>query len=442
MGSSISFNTVSEKLSQMAKPVLLLFVTSGLFSSVQADENLWTSLISGKVDVFLRYRFEYADDNSVSLNEGYASTLRSAFGYRTGDFYDTSLYFQIQDVRVVGDDALYNDGSNNNPGRSVIADAESTEIQQYYLRYGGFPKTVMTLGRQQFNHRTGVQQRFLGDVSFRQHQQSLDAARILSLAVPHTVIDYSYIWNINRIFGENNHLSDADDFRSNSHALNVQYNAWPGLKLEGYLYLLEFTSSTASRFSTATSGLRLQGDKVIAQDLRLNYAAEFAHQQDYSNNPNAISANYALAELGLTYNLGLVLDHVSFKYSYELLEGDGGVSAFQTPLGTNHAFQGFADRFLVTPGDGIQDHSVTLSGKLSGIQLSAVYHHFLSDQDSYDYGHEWDFLAERSFGRHFIAGIKYAGYCADQNALNLTRNEKAGQAVDLVRFWAYLQFSY
>ncbi|MBK8817474.1 MAG: hypothetical protein IPN42_19265 [Methylococcaceae bacterium] len=49
------------------------------------------------------------------------------------------------------------------------------------------------------------------------------------------------------------------------------------------------------------------------------------------------------------------------------------------------------NRPFVTPGDGIQDHFVTLSGKLSGIQLSAVYHCFLSYRDNYDYGHEWDF---------------------------------------------------
>ncbi|MBK8814555.1 MAG: hypothetical protein IPN42_03160 [Methylococcaceae bacterium] len=419
-----------------------MILNCGLSSPVKAEETLWTSLISGKPDIFLRYRFEYADDNRLSLKEAYASTLRSAVGYRTADFYDTSLYFQIQDVRVVGDDALYNDGSNNYPDRAVIADAESTEIQQYNLRFGGLPKTIVTLGRQQFNHRTGVQQRFLGDVSFRQHQQSFDAARVLSLAVPQTVIDYSYFWNVNRIFGENNPLPDADDFRSNSHALNVQYNAWPTLKLEGYLYLLEFTSSTARHFSTATSGLRLQGDKVIAKDLRLNYAGEFAHQQDYSNNPNAISENYALAEIGANYTVGETLENVGLKYTYERLEGDGDVRAFQTPLGTNHAFQGFADRFLITPGDGIQDHFVTLSGKLSGIQLSAVYHRFLSDRDNYDYGHEWDFLAERTFGPHFLAGIKYAGYYADSNTVNLIRNDNTGQASDLTRFWAYLQFSY
>jgi hypothetical protein len=403
---------------------------------------LWQSLINGKADAFLRYRFEYADDARPSLNQAYASTLRSALGYRTGSFHDTSLYFQIQDVRVVGNDRLFNDGSNQNIDRTVVADAEGTEIQQYYLRYSGLPKSLLTLGRQEITYRQTPLQRFVGDVSWRQHFQSFDAAHLVSLAIPHTIFDYSYVWNVNRIFGENNPLPDADDFRTNSHLLNVQYNGLAGLKLESYAYLLEFNSPTARHLSTATVGLRADGDRTIATGLRLGYAAEFAHQQDYSNNPNSISVNYAVAELGLTYAVGKMLESIGLKYNYERLEGEGGVQAYQTPLGNNHAFQGFADRFLTTPGDGIQDHFVTLSGKLSGIQLSAVYHRFLSDKDSYNYGYEWDLVAERSFGKHFLVGLKWADYHADQNNINLSRNSATGQAFDLTRFWAYLQFNY
>jgi hypothetical protein len=405
-------------------------------------DSFWQSLIGGKPDLFLRYRVEYADDARPGLKEGYASTLRTAAGYRTDTYHDLSAYFQIQDVRVVGDDDWYNDGSNNVLDRAVIADAESTEIQQYYLRYGGLPKTVVTLGRQEINHRTGALQRFLGDVAWRQHFQSYDAAHVVSLAIPQTVLDYTYIWNVNRIFGENNPLPDADDFRSNSHAVNAQYSGLPGLKLESYLYLLEFTSPTARRFSTATAGLRAQGDHIIGTGLRLNYAGEFAHQQDYSNNPNAISVNYALAELGLNYVVGGVLESIGLKYDYERLEGDGGQQSFQTPLGTNHAFQGFADRFLVTPGDGIQDHFVTLSGKLPDTQVSVAYHRFLSDKDNYQYGYEWDVFAEYSFNKHFLAALKFSDYHASSNSLNLSRNAATGQAFDLTRFWAYLQFSY
>ena len=408
----------------------------------QAEENLWHSLISGKPDVFLRYRFEYGDDATPGLKEAYASTLRTALGYRTGNYYDTSLYFQLQDVRIVGRESWFYDGSERFSNRTLVADAESTEVQQYYLKYGGLPKTVITLGRQEINHRPGALQRFIGNIAWRQHFQSFDAARLTSLAVPDTVLDYTYVWNVNRIFGENNGLPNFSDFRSNSHLLNLQYNGFSGIKLEGYAYLLEFLSPAIRRFSTATAGLRAQGDQLLGQGLRFNYAGEYARQWDYSNNPESISVDYALAELGLNYQVGGLVESVGIKYNYERLDGKGGAAAFQTPLGTNHAFQGFADRFLVTPGDGIQDHFVTLSSKLAGVQLSAVYHRFLSVNGNYSYGEEWDVQAERPLGKHFLVGLKYADYRADRYSLNIARNSAAGQAFDLARFWAYLQFSF
>ena len=38
-----------------------------------------------------------------------------------------------------------------------------------------------------------------------------------------------------------------------------------------------------------------------------------------------------------------------------------GAQAFQTPLATLHAFQGWADVFLTTPRDGLRDASATVS---------------------------------------------------------------------------------
>ena len=124
------------------------------------------------------------------------------------------------------------------------------------------------------------------------------------------------------------------------------------------------------------------------------------------------------------------------------MAGKGGVQAFQTPLGTNHAFQGFADRFLITPGDGIRDIFATLNMKAFGTQFSTSYHLFSSDRDDYRYGAEWDFLVERVIAKRFLAGLKVADYRADRNALNVARNTTTEQAFDLTRFWAYLQFKY
>ena len=67
------------------------------------------------------------------------------------------------------------------------------------------------------------------------------------------------------------------------------------------------------------------------------------------------------------------------KFDYEVLEGDGRGS-FITPLATAHAFQGWADRFLTTPLDGIKDAYFTAIGTgVFGGKVIVSYHMLESD---------------------------------------------------------------
>ena len=407
-----------------------------------AEEGLVGALIGGTPDLFLRYRFEVADDGTPAVKRAYASTLRTAIGYQTGTFHGFSVYGQFEDVHAIGQDRYNDGGSNQVTDRAVIVDPQDNEINQAYLRFSGVPKTVLTYGRQEITHRETPLHRFIGNVSFRQNFQSFDAFRAINLALPQTTFEYAYVWNVNRIFGASNPLPDASDFPMRSHLLNVQYGGFSIAKIEAYGYFLDFDSSTAQRFSTATLGLRVQGDYALAAKTKLIYAAEAANQRDYGRNPNDINVNYFAGELGLSQGIGGAVESLGFKLSVEQLGGKGGVQAFQTPLGTNHAFQGFADRFLVTPGDGIRDIFATIGLKAFGAQISTSYHLLQSDRDRYRYGTEQDVLIERVFATRFLAGLKYANYRADRNSLNVARNTAGGQAFDLTRFWAYLQFKY
>ena len=418
---------------------LILF---GVITSADAEVSLLNAIVDGTPDVFLRYRFEWADDASPGLKRAYASTLRTALGYQTGTFHGFSIYGQFEDVHALGQDRYNDGGSNGINDRAEIVDPQDNEINQAFLRFSGVPKTVITYGRQEITHREAPLHRFIGNILFRQNFQSFDAFRIVNLSLPQATIDYAYVWNVNRIFGEDNPLPDASDFPMRSHLLNVQYGGLPFAKIEAYGYLLDFDSSTARRLSTSTFGLRLQGDYVLAAKTKLNYAAEAANQQDYRNNPNDIDVNYFAGELGISQTIGGVIETVGFKLSVEQLGGKGGVQAFQTPLGTNHAFQGFADRFLATPGDGIRDIFATINMKVLGAQFSTSYHVFNAVRDDYRYGSEWDFLVERAFATRLLVGLKYADYRADRNALNVARNTAGKQAFDLNRFWVYLQFKY
>ena len=438
---------------QRLLPLLLLSASSNLSAN-----GLWQALSNGKPDLFVRYRFEAVDDERLpAVDEAYANTLRTAFGYSTGLFHGFGAHFQIEDVRVADDEAYSDGGANGITTRATVVDPEGTEIQQANIRYRGLPRTTVWLGRQEIEHRAAPLHRYVGNILWRQNWQTFDAVRVVNDSLPATHIDYAYIWNVNRIFGEDNSIADRSDFHSNSHALNVTYAGFAWGKLETYAYLLDFDSNALATqaLGSATAGLRFQGQRdLIAHSAKVLYTLEYARQVDHADNPADIGVNYVFGEFGLQQAYaGPWLEQLTVKGGYERLEGDGPQAvrggrvarAFQTPLGTNHAFQGWADRFLLTPADGIIDITATGIAKIRGAQLMLAWHDFSADRDGYGYGTEWDVQLTRVFRERYTAGVKYADYQADDNRLNLARNGAASagkQAFDLAVFWTWVEFRF
>jgi hypothetical protein len=139
------------------------------------------------------------------------------------------------------------------------------------------------------------------------------------------------------------------------------------------------------------------------------YTAEWGHQEDYGHGPTKYSVDRLNLMGGLTaYNL-------TFQGAVEQLDGKGTNKTFDTPLGTNHAFQGWADLFLVTPRNGIRDVFATMIGTFDRgeVILTGTYHNFTDDTGQIKYGDEWDISALKKFGKHYSVLAKYAYYSAD-----------------------------
>ena len=108
------------------------------------------------------------------------------------------------------------------------------------------------------------------------------------------------------------------------------------------------------------------------------YAAEFATQTaEAGDGSSEADADYMLAELGVGFS------GVTIKAGYELLGSDDGKYGFSTPLATLHKFNGFADQFLTTPNEGLQDTYLSISGKVAGLKLAATYHDFSADESTF-----------------------------------------------------------
>jgi hypothetical protein len=201
---------------------------------------------------------------------------------------------------------------------------------------------------------------------------------------------------------------------------NATYKGFSAGSLTGYAYLLDFEDAPAT--SNQSLGLRFDGKRNIG-DNKLLYTAEYASQSDYDDGASTIDADYYYA------GLGVEVQGWQVKANYELLGGDG-IYGFSTPLATLHAFNGWADKFLVTPADGIEDIYLTFGKTLSGFVLAGQYHVFSSDNLSYDYGSELDLSAGKKINKWFNLLLKYANYSGDNNATVVARNPALAQDID------------
>ncbi|WP_339897068.1 alginate export family protein [uncultured Gilvimarinus sp.] len=382
----------------MKKPMVQLMcaVAAAMSVGAQAQEASATSLKEAltEADVKLNLRLRYEDVSWDGLEDSDALTLRTRLSFTSADYHGFGLMLEMDDVTALTDVDYRTAGNDaSNPGTALIADPEGTEVNQSYLSYQGFG-TTFRYGRQRI---LLDNQRFVGGVGWRQNEQTYDAFSLKNQSIDNVTLFYSYLYNVNRIFGEDNPIGDH---KHESHLLNANFGGWDAGSLSAYAYLLD--NKTAAALSGDTYGARWMGTLGAA----FTYNLEYATQSDAGDNPVSYDADYMLAEAGL------MVGPVKLGGGYELLGSDNGIAAFSTPLATLHKFQGWTDRFLTTPVDGVEDFYVSVSGALGGVKLLAAYHDLASDYGSTDYGQELDLSAAKQFGPVTVL-VKYADYQAD-----------------------------
>lgn len=394
-----------------ARAVLLAAGVAAIASTAAADppapESGWVDpLLGGTVSLSLNARYELADlDDGTSI--GHAATLRTALGYRTKPWHGLSGFVEVENVASPAS-AEYFDGVGTPTGEGLVPDPETTEINQVYLDVAPefLGKSLIRVGRQQIKL---DDDRFIGNVGWRQNYQTFDAALAKSsFGVEGLDVSYTYIYDVRRIFGDKGGPATRD-FDSDSHLARASYRVAPWLEPVLFAYLLDFSNSPGN--SSNTYGLRLTGTIPLCEVWSLAYQASYAHQTDGGSgrgeNPVDYDAEYVLADAGLGYApLGTI------GVGYELLGSDGGIARVVTPLSTAHAFNGWADSFLNNGGNrGLQDLYAYVAPKLPfGIAGKLVYHEFWSDYGSDDLGREIDAILTRKFGAHVTLLAKFAYY--------------------------------
>ncbi|MPZ18757.1 MAG: hypothetical protein GEV06_12705 [Luteitalea sp.] len=370
-------------------------------------QDLASAVTQGDLLFDTRLRYERAEEDN-DLEDAYATTLRLRLGYATGRWrgFDALAHYEV--VVALGGDHTYNSGpafldsTNGRTTRTTIADPTGNALDQVWLRYQGLAGTAITLGRQRItldNHR------FIGDVGWRQDDQTFDAATVVNTLLPATTLTYAYLRGQRFIFFNDNGL--------NAHVLHARHEGIPHLTLIGYVHLIDFDNDTDPR-APGTPDHRNLG---LRSELRLERAGlnlEYADQSGHADAPATVDAEYWLAEAWA------MLGPVTGTVGYEVLGGNGRYG-FSTPLATNHKFQGFADVFLSTPPAGVRDAYVTLAGNLARFQLTATYHDFSAEEGRGQYGDEIDLVVARPLNDRFSVLVKYAEYRAKEFAVDTRR---------------------
>ncbi|MEM7585236.1 MAG: alginate export family protein [Acidobacteriota bacterium] len=381
---------------------------------IHVDKTFAEAVASGKLTVALRHRFETVDQDGFASNAE-ASTLRTTVSYGSAPYRGFRFFVEAENVTAIPDDDDYNNaggGSLNNgvSDRPVVADPELTQLSQAFIEMV-ISETTLRAGRQEINLGN---QRFVGAVGWRQHHQSFDSFSVLNKSSKHLAISYHYLDRVHRIFGDRLDMS--------SHLLHARFMLGAQDKLTAYGYLLDYDDLVA--LSTQTIGLRWSGHRANNW-ARTSYVFEAAIQEDAGDNPNRVDAEYLHAELASGTKAFTV------TAGYESLSGSPEDGAFATPLATLHKFNGWADKFLRTPTEGLVDLYLGLGGAVGKkFNWKLIYHDFQPEGDGDDYGTELDLLAVFKARKGLTFGLKTAFYEAD------------AFATDTEKFWFWTAYKF
>lgn len=364
---------------------LITTSVAALLSATPTFAEIQTDIGNASIDFRLRYESVNQDNQ---LKDASALTLRTKANFKTITKQGFYGFVELENSFALLDD--YNDTNGNGSEFSVVADPQTTELDQAYIGYKTDNLDVK-VGRQVItldNHR------FVGHVGWRQDKQTFDALSVGFNASEKLKLSYSYITKRNRIFAEDKDLDSKD------HLLNATFMTDVG-KLTGYAYLLEVDNGTDNAIDTY--GARFDGKAS-----GFSYAVEYATQ----------TTEAGMTEFDTSYFLikgGTQLGKVNLGLGFESLGSDDGLMGFATPLATLHKFNGWSDQFLGTPSVGLNDLFVTASGKVANGKWSTALHSYSAAESNDtidDLGSEINLSYTTKLANKFPVGVKYASYFA------------------------------
>jgi hypothetical protein len=346
----------------------------------------------------LRMRYEGVDDAAIARSAD-ATTARARLGYRFIFNPTFSGLVEVESTGHLGSES-YNSTANGQTSYPPVVDPDNTELNQAVLNFTPNAAARISLGRQRLIYGN---QRFVGNVGWRQNEQTFDALDAQYKFSDGPSLRYSYLDRVQRIYGDDHPNRNLARWDLDAHVLELSQSVGPGL-LSGYALL--FDNRTLPLTSHRNLGIRYAAQGGPVDGLGWLFSAEYAHQSPYADGADRNNADYVAVEGGLRWKGNV------FNAGLEVLGGDGSYG-FQTPLATLHAFDGWADRFLSTPVNGLRDVYLGWKRGFGQIAANVVLHDFEADHGGASYGSEFDASLTWAFRPKWNAQLKFARYNSD-----------------------------
>lgn len=353
---------------------------------------------SGKILFDARWRLENVDDDAFA-DSASANTLRVRLGYKTAVHSGWSGAIELEATQhLFGED--FNSSANGQTVYPTVLDPDNSELNQAYVRYAPDTTSQFTLGRQRLQWDN---QRFFGNVGWRQNEQTFDALDVQHSFENGLKLRYDYLDRAQRVSGADHPNQNLARYQLDAHLLALSGKAGPGT-LTGYAHFIE--NQTLPLTSHRNLGVRYAAKNEVSDGIGWLASAEYAKQEAYADGAAAIDADYVLVEAGLIWKAN------AFKAGWERLGGNGRYG-FATPFATLHAFNGWADKFLNTPVDGLEDVYMGWNRKFGKASAAVAWHDYRSDAGNRHYGSEWNASLAYAFDKHWNGMLKLADYQAD-----------------------------
>src|SRR5688572_20945476 len=192
----------------------LVAVTAASGALAEGLQPALSAVRESKPIIDLRLRTEGVDQTGMA-EDADAFTVRGRLGFETGKAWNTTF---LAEADVIWPwETHYNSTVNGKTGYPVVADAETYEVNRLQLTNTSIADTTLTLGRQRINL---DDQRFVGNVGWRQNEQTYDGLRVVNKSIKNLTVDVTYFDQVNRVFGKE---SPVGRFEGSNYLGNVAY---------------------------------------------------------------------------------------------------------------------------------------------------------------------------------------------------------------------------